>query len=121
MARELIIPNGLVISGSMDLSLSPPTASVAEGATVNALSIPAYEIEFDYDQLEGAFDTHQTGSLNIQGSANFNSSTGVRVFPVLSGAPSFTGVDGQFIFSNISGSYYIYVWINGGWRRGTLT
>ena len=121
MAGELIVPNGLVISGSMDLSLSPPTASVAEGTTMSALSVPAYQIEFDYDQLEGTFDTHQTGSLNIQGSVNFNSSTGVRVFPTSSGAPSFTGVDGQFIFSTISGNYYIYVWLNGGWRRGTLT
>jgi hypothetical protein len=68
MAGELIIPKGLVISGSMDLSLSPPTASVAEGTTMSALSVPAYQIEFDYDQLEGTFDTHQTGSLNIQGS-----------------------------------------------------
>lgn len=120
MAGELIIPNGLVISGSMDLSLSPSTASLAEGATTNALSVPAYQIDFDYDQLEGTFDTHQTGSLNVQGSANFNSSTGVRVFPVLSGAPTFTGVDGQFVFSTLGGNYYIYVWISGGWRRGTL-
>jgi len=121
MAGELIIPNGVVVSGSMDLSLNPSTSSMAEGTTTNALSIPAYQIEFDYDQLEGTFDTIQTGSLNVQGSINFNNSTGVRVFPTSSGAPSFTGADGQFVFSTISGNYFIYVWLNGGWRRATLT
>jgi len=120
MAGELIIPNGLVISGSMDLSLSPPTASVAEGTTTNALTIPAYQIDFDYDLLEGTFDTAQTGSLNVQGSVNFNSSAGVRIYPTSSGAPSFNGTDGQFVFSSLSGNYYMYVWLNGGWRRATL-
>ena len=120
MAGELIIPNGLVISGSMNLSLSPPTASVAEGATTNALSIPAYQIDFDYDELQGTFDTAQTGSLNVQGSVNFNSSTGVRIYPTSSGAPTFSGVDGQFVFSSLAGNYYMYVWLNGGWRRATL-
>jgi hypothetical protein len=127
MAGELIIPNGITVSGSAnlggELNLTPsfPTASVAEGTTVNALSIPAYQIDYDYDLLEGTFDTVQTGSLNIQGSVNFNSSTGVRIYPTSSGAPSFNGTDGQFVFSSLSGNYYMYVWLNGGWRRATLT
>jgi len=67
MAGELLIPNGLVISGSMDLSLSPSTASLGPGLTTNISSIASSQVNFDFDELEGDFDLVQTGSQLVTG------------------------------------------------------
>jgi len=73
MAGELIIPNGLVISGSTDLlgnitiNTNPTTASLGEGATTTLLAISSSQVDFDFDVLEGDFDLVQTGSQSVTG------------------------------------------------------
>lgn len=43
-----------------------------------------------------------------------------RIYPTSSGTPTTTGSDGQFLFGTDGGKHYIYVWMNGGWRSGSL-
>ena len=63
-----------------------------------------------------------TGTLTASGSlSTFNYVSGSVLTPTQSAAPNFDGVDGQFTFATVSGQYYIYVWMNGGWRSTELT
>jgi hypothetical protein len=36
-------------------------------------------------------------------------------------APTFNGVDGQFLFGSGSEGYKLFVWIGGAWRSGSLS
>ena len=63
-----------------------------------------------------------TGTLTASGSlSTFNYVSGSVLTPTQSTAPNFDGVDGQFTFATVSGQYYIYVWMNGGWKSAELT
>jgi len=94
------------ITGSLIVS-SAVTASVFTGSFVGT----------------GALTTlTTTGTLTASGSlSTFNYVSGSVLTPTQSAAPNFDGVDGQFTFATVSGQYYIYVWMNGGWRSAELT
>ena len=72
-------------------------------------------------------NNNQSGSLfsvnDISGLPMFDvDSSGQLSAPVLAtSAPTNTPPEGTFQFANISGTYYLYVYINGGWRSTTLT
>ena len=63
--------------------------------------------------------TDITASNNISASDNLYVS-GVIISPTSSGAPSFTGVDGQMVFGSDGGNHYIYVWMADGWKTSSL-
>lgn len=42
-------------------------------------------------------------------------------FAVRVAAPTENAEEGKVVFSNVSGTYKIHVYINGGWREATLT
>ena len=64
--------------------------------------------------------TDITASNNISASDNLYVS-GVIISPTSSGAPSFTGVDGQMVFGSNGGNHYIYAWMAGAWRSSSLS
>jgi hypothetical protein len=64
-----------------------------------------------------------TGSTNISGLLTINNISGSILTPTasLSGiAPTFNGVEGQFLFGSGSGGYKMFVWMGGAWRSGSL-
>jgi hypothetical protein len=62
-----------------------------------------------------------TGSLTTSGSlTTFNFDSGSVITPTQSATPTFNGVDGQFLFGTDGGNHYIYVWMAGAWRSGSL-
>ena len=62
-----------------------------------------------------------TGSLTVSGSlSTFTFDSGSVITPTQSATPAFDGVDGQFLFGTDSGNHYIYVWMAGAWRSGSL-
>jgi hypothetical protein len=54
--------------------------------------------------------------LHISGAVS-----GAILQPTSSGTPTFTGVDGQFVFGSNGGIYYIYVYMAGAWRSSSLS
>lgn len=72
-------------------------------------------------------NNNQSGSLfsvnDISGLPMFDvDSSGQLSAPVIAtSAPTNTPQEGTFQFANIGGAYYLYAYINGGWRRTTLT
>ena len=66
---------------------------------------------------------NSAGDITISG--NMTSSTGsferVTISPVSSGTPSFTGVNGQILPGQDGADYFLYVYIDGAWRSGSLT
>ena len=63
--------------------------------------------------------TDITASNHISASKNLYAS-GAILSPTSSGAPSFTGVDGQMVFGSSGVNHYIYVWMAGTWRSSSL-
>ena len=62
-----------------------------------------------------------TGSLTVSGSLNtINYISGALLTPTSSGTPSFSASDGQFMFGSGSGGFYIYAYLEGAWRSGSL-
>ena len=62
-----------------------------------------------------------TGALSISGSlTTINYISGSLLTPTSSGTPSFEASDGQFIFGSDSGNYFIYAYLGGAWRSGSL-
>jgi len=65
-----------------------------------------------------------TGSFLSSGSSFvINNVSGSILTPTasLSGlAPTFNGVDGQFLFGSGSEGYKLFVWMGGAWRSGSL-
>lgn len=72
-------------------------------------------------------NTNTTGTLfsvnDVSGLPMFQSnSDGTAALPqVLTAAPSGTATEGTMQFAIISGSCYLYVYLNGGWKRTALT
>ena len=66
--------------------------------------------------------SYNTGSFtgSFVGQALINSPSGLIIPNTSSGIPTFTGTDGQFVFGTDAGNYYLYVWMNGNWRSGSL-
>jgi len=66
-----------------------------------------------------------TGSFIASGSSFIiNNSSGSILTPTasLTGiAPTFSGVNGQFLFGSGSEGYKLFVWIGGAWRSGSLS
>ena len=65
-----------------------------------------------------------TGSFVSSGSSfTVNNASGSILTPTasLAGlAPTFNGVDGQFLFGSGSEGYKLFVWMEGAWRSGSL-
>ena len=62
-----------------------------------------------------------TGALSISGSlTTINYISGALLTPTSSGTPSFSASDGQFMFGSGSGGFYIYAYLGGAWRSGSL-
>ena len=62
-----------------------------------------------------------TGALSISGSlTTINHISGALLTPTSSGTPSFSASDGQFMFGSGSGGFYIYAYLGGAWRSGSL-
>ena len=62
-----------------------------------------------------------TGSLTTSGSlTTINYISGALLTPTSSGTPSFSATDGQFMFGSGSGGFYIYAYLGGAWRSGSL-
>lgn len=67
-----------------------------------------------------------TGSFIASGSSfiiNNNSGSVLTPTASLTGliAPTFNGVDGQFLFGSGSDGYKLFVWMGGAWRSGSLS
>jgi len=66
-----------------------------------------------------------TGSFISSGSSFIiNNTSGSILTPTASlvgVAPTFNGVDGQFLFGSGSEGYKLFVWIGGAWRSGSLS
>lgn len=70
---------------------------------------------------DGAYlSTDLTASNNISASEYIYAS-GAILSPTSSGVPSFTGVDGQMVFGSVGSNHYIYVWMAGAWKSGSLS
>jgi hypothetical protein len=69
------------------------------GAPVNPMVIPTI-----YPTL---FQVNQSGSISIPQTA--------------SAEPTWTGSDGEIVPATVSGSYYLYMWMNGAWRSGSFS
>lgn len=61
-----------------------------------------------------------TGSFTVTGASTFTYVSGSILTPTQSATPTFDGVDGQFVFGTDGGNHYIYVWMSGAWRSGSL-
>ena len=62
-----------------------------------------------------------TGSLTTSGSlTTINYISGALLTPTSSGTPSFAGSDGQFMFGSGSGGYFLFAYLGGAWRSGSL-
>jgi hypothetical protein len=108
------------ITGSLIVS-SAVTASAFTGSFIGS---GAFTGSFTGSFIgTGALTTlSTTGTLTASGSlSTFNYVSGSVLTPTQSAAPNFDGVDGQFTFATVSGQYYIYVWMNGGWKSAELT
>lgn len=64
----------------------------------------------------GIGTTSPAARLHISGALS-----GSILEPTSSGAPTFEGTDGQFMFGNSDGNQFIYVWMAGKWRSGSLS
>ena len=53
------------------------------------------------------FQVNQSGSISIPQTA--------------SAEPTWTGSDGEIVPATVSGSYYLYMWMNGAWRSGSFS
>lgn len=53
------------------------------------------------------FQVNQSGSISIPQTA--------------SAEPAWTGSDGEIVPATVSGSYYLYMWMNGAWRSGSFS
>jgi hypothetical protein len=66
-----------------------------------------------------------TGSFIASGSSfiiNNNSGSVLTPTASLNGiAPTFNGVEGQFLFGSGSQGYKLFVWMGGAWRSGSLS
>lgn len=54
-------------------------------------------------------------------SSNLTVNNSITLTPTQSAAPTFDGVDGQIVVGMRGAAYAIYVWLEGGWRSGSLT
>jgi len=64
-----------------------------------------------------------SGSTNISGLLTITNQSGSVLTPTASLvgiAPTFNGVDGQFLFGSGSHGYKIFVWLGGAWRSSSL-
>lgn len=47
-------------------------------------------------------------------------SSSIQIPQTQSAAPSWTGVDGEIIPATVSGTHYLYMWMNGAWRSSSF-
>lgn len=45
----------------------------------------------------------------------------LKGFPIFTSAPTHTPLEGTILLANESGTYYLYAFINKGWRKVELT
>jgi hypothetical protein len=97
----------------------------------SALTIQELDANFQYftgsHDITGSLTTSGslivTGSTNISGLVTITNVSGALLTPTasLAGiAPTFNGVEGQFLFGSGSHGYKMFVWMGGAWRSGSL-
>lgn len=85
------------------------------------------ELDANFAHFTGSHSI--TGSLTVSGSTNISglltitNQSGSILTPTASLvgiAPTFNGVEGQFLFGSGSHGYKMFVWLGGAWRSGSL-
>ena len=83
-----------------------------------------------YQHVSGKFNTQgDDTSLFIVGNGDKSSrkdafkvthSSSIAIPQTQSAAPTWTGVDGEIVPATVSGTYYLYMWMNGRWRSSSF-
>lgn len=84
--------------------------------TVNNLINSAINIEITGQMNAASF----TGSLSGNVTGETGSFEKVIISPISNGIPSYIGVEGEIIPGNIGENYFLFTYIGGAWRSGSL-
>lgn len=110
---------GLNIPLTGDTSTNFATDLVSSGFSLTTDPVTNYLNTLTY--VSSSTVSFTSSLVTISSSLVINSVSGSRIYPTSSGVPTFSGSDGQFLFgTNGGGKHFIYTWMSGAWRSGSL-
>ena len=120
---SVINSGSFIVTGSLLINTGPTTiggtTATITGTTAN-LNSTTTNIGGTTANLNST--TTNIGRTNLTGLLTLTNVSGAILTPSFTGnTPTFNGSDGQFLFGSGSNGYKIFVWINGGWRSGSLS
>jgi hypothetical protein len=140
----IISSSNVIVSGSSTAPavLSIQTGSLTISRSGSGLSDPLFDVEGAQGQLFSVIDSFSGSLMSVNDISGFPildvrsddsvimgtygsnalvvSGSSVIIGVTGSAAPTTTGSNGQIQFSVIGGNAFIYVWLGGRWRSGSL-
>jgi len=128
---------GLTSHAEGDQSFAIGYGSHAEGANTQAIGDYSHAEGYgtiavgNSQHVSGKYNTYgDTTSLLIVGNGTnyanrkdafkVTHSSSIVLPQTQSAAPTWTGINGEIIPATVSGSYYLYMWMNGAWRSSSF-
>ena len=104
-----------LVSGSSQITLATTTGNLLGGRISGPVADAVDAVTASYILASGIDQPFNT--LDVDGTGSFE---GLIISPTSSGTPSFAGVDGQMVPGKKDGSYFIFVYMEGAWKSGSL-